>query len=622
MSIWRHFSGAYVISWTKLVFEMKELKVIRAIRPLTKRHPVAIKAMIVLGLLEALTEGLGISLFIPFLYSLDAETVSSAGEGSLARALTSLFDSVPVDDRLMVISAAIFSLVLLRSVLAYSNGLLFSWVDTRISHHLRCRVFDQLLRVGMRFIERTRSGKLWNALEGETWTATDAVSTFVGLVINLATVTIFTGILLLISWQLTLVVAVSLLLISCLVKVMTRRIEALSQESLRADETLSQRLVELFSGMRTIRAFNRQRYEQRRFTSASKNVGRAGFRIEALSALIQPVSELLAAGLLIAVLFAMLNGNQGNLPAVLVFIAILYRLHPQVQGLDEARTQLAAALPGVQTVMDLLSRDDKPFVRSGSVRFKTLESAIELDSVSYRYDPDDAPALNDVSIRIGKGETTALVGPSGAGKSTLIHLLMRFYEPTTGDISVDGMALHETDLRSWRRKIAVVSQDIHVFNTTVRENIAYGKLDASEPEIVAAAKQADAHDFINSLPDGYDTVVGDQGVRLSSGQKQRIALARAIVRDPEILILDEATNALDSISENVIQASLQRLQRDRTVIVIAHRLSTIEQADQILVLDRGRVVERGTLADLLDNNALFARLYELQKRPIRLEEIA
>ncbi len=602
---------------------MKELKVIRAIRPLMKRHPWAMAGMVVFGLLEALSEGVGISLFIPFLYSLDSAVVDApSDDGSLARALTGLFEAVPAADRLLFISAAIFSLVLLRAVLSYGNALLFSWVDVRISHHLRCRVFDRLLRVGMRFIERTRSGKLWNALEGETWTATDAVSTAAGLVINFATVVIFTSILLLISWQLTLVVAISLLLISFLVQAMTRRIEALSRDSLHADEAMSQRIVELFGGMRTIRAFNRQPHERRRFSSASKRVGRAGIRIEALSGLIQPVSELLAAGLLIGVLFTMLHGNQGNLPAVLVFIAILYRLHPQVQGLDEGRTQLAAALPGVEVVMDLLDAEDQPFVRSGSARFESLETAIELDSVSYCYDPGESPALDDVSLRIGVGETTALVGPSGAGKSTLINLLMRFYEPTAGDISVDGAALHETDLRSWRQRIAVVSQDIHVFNTSVRDNIAYGKLDASEPEIVAAAKQADAHEFISSLPEGYDTVVGDQGVRLSTGQKQRLALARAIVRDPEILILDEATNSLDSISENAIQASLHRLRHERTVIVIAHRLSTIEQADQILVLDQGRIVERGSLADLLANNALFARLYDLQKRPAYLEETA
>ena len=601
---------------------MKEIKVIRAIRPLLKRHPWALAGMVVLGVVEALTEGLGISLFIPFLYSLNQETIEPAGEGSLSAALTGLFERVPAADRLLFIALAIFSLALFKSALSYGNGLLFSWVDTRLSHHLRCRVFDQLLRVGIRFVERTKAGKLWNALEGETWTTADAVSTLVGLLINAATVIIFTTFLLLISWQLTLVVAVALFTFSYLVQMMTRRIEAMSRASLAAEETMSQRVVELFSGMRTIRAFNRQRYERQRYERASWRVGRLGLKQEMLSGLIQPVSEILAAGLLIGVLFTMLHGNQGALPAVLVFSVVLYRLHPEVYGLDDGRADLIAKLPGVEMVMNLLSREDKPYIRSGAIVFRGLDRAIEMDAVSFRYDPQEPPAVNEVSLHLVRGETTAVVGPSGAGKSTLINLLMRFYEPTSGDIRVDGSPLHELDLRSWREKIAVVDQDVYVFNITVGENIAYGKQGATETEIVAAARQADAHDFIRSLPQGYDTPVGDEGVRLSGGQKQRIALARALVRDPEILILDEATNSLDSISEDVIQTSLQKLKRDRTVIVIAHRLSTIEQADQILVMDHGEIVERGGLEDLLRNNALFARLYELQKRPSTLAEIA
>ena len=590
---------------------MKELEVIRALLPLLRRHPWAIAGMVTLGVLEVLTEGIGISLFIPFLYSLDQQAAAPAG-GGLAEALTGLFDAVPAADRLLVIALAIFSLVLFKSALSYGNGLLFSWVDTRLSHHLRCRVVDQLLRVGLRYIERAKPGKLWNALEGETWTTADAVSTLVGLVIRLTTVVIFTTFLLLISWQLTLFVAAALFSISALVQWMTRRIEATSRAGLAADEKMSHRVIELFAGMRTIRAFGREDHERRRYAAASSRVGRLGLRHERLSGLIEPVSEVLAAALLIGVLFTMLQGSQSNLPAVLVFIVILYRLHPEVYGLDDGRVELIGQLPAVEEVMGLLDRTGKPYIRSGSVVFAGLDEAIELQSVGFRYDAAEPAALEDISIRFGRGETTALVGPSGAGKSTLIHLLMRFYEPTAGDIRVDGRSLHELDLRSWRDKIAIVSQDNHVFDTTVAENIAYGKLGASQAEIVAAARQADAHSFIDALPRGYETRVGEAGVRLSSGQKQRIALARAIVRQPEILILDEATNALDSISESAIQSSLRQLRHDRTVIVIAHRLSTIEQADQILVLDEGRLVERGGLAALLANKALFARLYALQ----------
>lgn len=601
---------------------MKELKVIRAIEPLLRRHPLALVGMVVLGLLEAVTEGLGISLFIPFLYSLDSQVVTPGEGGVLAETLNGFFAHIPAADRLAFVAGAIFALVLFKSAVSYGNGVLFSWVDSRLSHHLRCRVVDQLLRVGVRFIERSKSGKLWNALESETWTAASSVSTVVGLIINLATIVIFTSVLLLISWQMTLIVASALFLISAMVQLMSRRVEKLSRAGLEADESMAQRVIDLFAGMRTIRAFGRERHERRRYHEASARVRGLDLKKERLTGLVEPVSELLAAGLLIGVLFAMLHGNTGNLPAALVFIVILYRLHPEVYGLDEGRVDLAGQLPAVEEVMGLLQAEGKPYVRSGSVEFAELERSIELRSVSFRYDAKDAEALDDVSLSIRRGETVAVVGPSGAGKTTLINLLLRFYEPTAGTIRVDDRPIEELDLGTWRDKIAVVSQDVHVFDTTVRENIAYGKLDANDAEIRKAARLADAEAFIGELPDGYETRIGDRGVRLSGGQKQRLALARALIRNPQILILDEATNALDSLSESVIQSSLQKLRRDRTVIVIAHRLSTIEQADQILVLDEGRVSERGTLADLLANNALFARLYELQKRPSELAEIA
>lgn len=219
---------------------------------------------------------------------------------------------------------------------------------------------------------------------------------------------------------------------------------------------------------------------------------------------------------------------------------------------------------------------------------------------------------------IPAGKTTALVGPSGAGKSTLIKLILRMYDPTKGAIYVDDYNLREMDIKSWRGRIAVVSQDVYVFDTTVRENIAYGRLEATEAEIITAAKLAEAHDFICEFPQGYDTHVGNRGIRLSGGERQRIALARAIVRNPDILILDEATNALDSISEHLIQQALETLSQDRTVIVIAHRLSTVEHADHIIVLEEGRVREQGNMECLLQRNGLYAQLYNLQNRVSKL----
>jgi subfamily B ATP-binding cassette protein MsbA len=241
-----------------------------------------------------------------------------------------------------------------------------------------------------------------------------------------------------------------------------------------------------------------------------------------------------------------------------------------------------------------------------------LKRSLTFQSVGFRYNSTDKPALQENSFSIIKGKTTAIVGPSGAGKSTLIGLICRFYDVTEGEIYVDEHPLRELDLVSFRSHIAIVSQDIYIFNTTVRDNIAYGRLDATEAEIINAAKQANAHEFITKFPEGYDTILGDRGVRLSGGQRQRIALARAIIRDPQIFILDEATNALDSVSENIIQEAINTFGQNRTVIIIAHRLSTIEQADKILVLQEGRVVEQGNFQQLLKLNGLFTRLYHLQ----------
>jgi ABC-type multidrug transport system fused ATPase/permease subunit len=270
----------------------------------------------------------------------------------------------------------------------------------------------------------------------------------------------------------------------------------------------------------------------------------------------------------------------------------------------------------IDDVMSLLDRSDKPYIRSGSHPFTELKRAIAFRAVDFNYGSGEKPALQNISLCIPQGKTTAIVGPSGAGKSTLISLICRFYDPTAGKIEIDGQPLKQLDLAAWRRQIAVVSQQVHIFSTSVYDNIAYGREDATEADVIAAAKQANAHEFICQLPQGYQTPVGDQGLRLSGGQRQRIALARALIRQPTILILDEATNALDSISEQLIQEAINRLSRHCTLIVIAHRLSTIEQADQIIVLQAGQIKEQGRLHELLANQGLFSQLYTLQNRSI------
>jgi ATP-binding cassette, subfamily B, bacterial MsbA len=275
---------------------------------------------------------------------------------------------------------------------------------------------------------------------------------------------------------------------------------------------------------------------------------------------------------------------------------------------------LHALSASVEEVRNLLDETDKPYLRGGVRVPASIERGITFENVSLHYDSGKRAALEQVTCSINMGETTALVGPSGAGKSSLISLICRFYDPSSGQLLIDGIPLRELDLTWWRNQIAVVSQDIYLFNASVAENIIYGKLDATREELLEAARKAHALDFIEELPDGFETVLGDWGLRLSGGQRQRLALARAFIRDPKILILDEATNSLDLISEKVVQDALEHFGRGRTVLIIAHRISTIEYADRVIVLDAGRVVESGSVRELLAKGGLFSRFYALQLR--------
>lgn len=590
----------------------KEFKIVRALVPLLRAHPWAISIIITLGVLSSLAEGIGISLFIPFLQSLDQASYQAHTGNWLVDSLGGLFNNVPPDDRLLVISACIFASIFLKANLSYSHGALYSWLDARITHRLRSDIFKQLLTVSYGFLERRDTGDLINTLSSETWRASNALSSLVSIIITICTLVVYIALLLLISWKLTLIVTAAMLLIAMVVRLITRRVKALGQEATRANAQLAIRMMEGLAGMQVIRNFGREPYEQDRFDQKSSHVSSTFLKLGIVSGAVYPVYEVLSAALLVSILLVMLQ-NQQNLPALLVFIFVLYRLQPKVMALDGARVDLNSLTGAVEEVTSLLDTTDKPYLHSGELD-RGLGEGIRLDHVTFRYHPSEEPALRDASAHIPAGKTTALVGPSGAGKSTLVKLLFRHYDVDEGTIYIGDCALPTLDLEAWRRRIAMVSQDGYIFNTTVRENIAYGRLEATEGEIEAAARQADAHDFIRQLPQGYDTKIGDRGVRLSGGQKQRLTVARAIVRDPDILILDEATNALDSISENVIQETLARLRQDRTVIVIAHRLATVEEADQIITLNEGRVCEQGTFQELLERNGLFAKLYNLQYR--------
>ena len=599
----------------------QEIFIIKALRPLFGLHPWQLFLIVVLGILEAIAEGLSISMFIPFLYNLQENVFETEGDSGLQQYLNGLFTSIPPADRLLVIAVSIFSLILIRNSLSYGKSLLSGYVDARIGHYLRCRVLDELLTVAIQYIDKNESGKLWNILENETYTTCVALSTAVNLVTALITLPLFTALLLALSWEFTLVVGFALALVSLIVKLATRRVEEVGKAGVIADEALSHRIFEIFNGMHIIRIFGRESFEKQRFIDISRNVSDIYFKIEKMTNIVKPMSELMVGGLLIFVMLTLLR-DVSNLPTVLVFIFILYRLHPQALALDEARTELLSASASIAAVMDVLKNDNKPYILPGHLPFQHLQRALVFDDVSFSYSEKNGLVLDHVSLAFHKGKFTAIVGRSGSGKSTLINLVLRLYDPGSGTILVDDTPIAQFDLKAWRDRIAVVSQQTYIFSGTVRENIAYGRLNATDEAIMACAKQAAAHEFILGLPHGYDTLIGDSGVLLSGGQQQRIALARALIREPEILILDEATNALDSISEKSIFATIRRLKGQCTIIIIAHQLTTVEEADHIVVLESGRVKEQGRAEELIKNKAVFAEMYHLQSRRVALQGVS
>ncbi len=587
----------------------------RSMSPFVRAQPWLVSATLVLGILTSLAEGIGISFFIPFLQGLNGDRLPTDSGKWLIDSLAHVFNGVSADRRLIVIAFCIFVAISLRTILSYFGEVCYTLLDARIGHRMRSNIFSQLMTLDYRYLEQIPSDRLYNTLAGETWKASKAIATILSMVVATATLLIYTTLLILISWKLTLLVGVVMLAISMLVRFLMRRTKGLGRAATRANVSFTKRMLEGLNGLEVTRSFAREEHEQNRFDEASNRISRVHTRLGILTKAVNPIYEILATGLLVVLIVISYEGAE-SVAALVVFIVILQRLQPRIKTLDSQRVQLSSLKAPVDEVANLMSRENKPYVLSGSKHFTDLKDSLRFDSVTYRHNVSEDAALTGISFTIPAGKTTAIVGPSGGGKSTIIKLILRLYDPTDGLVVADGVDLRSFDATQWRNRIAVVGQNAHVFNASVRDNIAYGKLDATQDEIEDAARNADADGFIRKLPEGYGTRIGDRGTRLSGGQQQRLALARAFVRNPTLLILDEATNALDSISENVVQKAVFSLPGACTRLIVAHRLSSIETADHIIVIEKGRVSEAGSFQELMDNGGLFAKLYTLQRLPL------
>ncbi len=565
--------------------------------------------------LAAIFEGFGIGFLLAFLQNLVSEGTEPIRTGIAWVDIWVLGVNTPKLEQLYRVSGLILLSTWIRAICNYLTAVYMGLARVRLVDRLYRKIFEQLQSLSLSFFGQTQAGNLINTLTAEVGQLQNFIGAFSFLFTKGQVLLVYGAIALTISWQLTLAAVLLFSLMAVGLSMLNRRTRELSFPVSRARGEFTAIAAEFIHGIRTVQAFATHAFERRRFYLASDKIRETNRRAIVQGSIVRPLAEAIASTILIGMIVVGIGVfvAQGVLSvgALLTFIFLLFRIVPAIQEVNGSIATMTSMQGSVQAIEELLRRDNKPYLDNGYRFFPGLQQAIEFVAVDFGYG-SDALVLKDITLTIPKGKTVALVGASGAGKSTLADLIPRFYDPTQGAIYMDGVNLRDFDLTSLRQRIAVVSQDTFIFNTTVRNNIAYGLEAVSDAEVMAAAKLANAVEFIEALPQGLDTVLGDRGVRLSGGQRQRIAIARALLRDPEILILDEATSALDSVSERLIQASIEQLSVGRTVIAIAHRLSTIANANKVIVMEQGRIVEQGTYQELLALRGKLWHYHQMQ----------
>jgi len=562
-----------------------------------------------LGLAAAVLEGAGLFLFIPLLQSLGA---SSSQSGKWQPIFDRLLAPVPEHLATAFLVGALCLSIVLKNAVLLVNTWVTRYVDGLVAHQLRSRVFDQTISSCVDYRVENKRSDIITTIANNTWKVSQGLALAYRLMVCACTFIVFVLLMLLISVQLTLFSMGFLFIGAMAIRLATRRADETGKAVVEENKQFGLRMWESINSLQLIRAFAQEDYERRRFLQVSDRVRQRLLRLDMLWATPGPVSEI-SITVLIAALILIAESASIGIAALAAFLSLLYRLQGPTRELLQSKIALDGLAGAIDDVDDFLRTTETPFLSQGSLPAPALRTAVEFRDVCFRYAPDQPLALQDVSFSIPAGKTTAIVGESGAGKSTVMALLFRFMDPTSGEIVADGTQLAAFELRSWRKRLSLMSQEVFLFNDTIAANVAYGDFDASPDDLRQAARIAKAEDFIRSLQDGYETQIGDQGMRLSGGQRQRIALARTILRNPDILLLDEATNALDVETEQAFQLALEQYSHNRTVVVIAHRLSTVQAADQIIVMAKGRVIEVGSPDQLLKRQGHFSRLHEFQQ---------
>jgi ATP-binding cassette, subfamily B, bacterial MsbA len=592
--------------------------------PFLKPHTPVLAAAIVATALFALLDAAAYVLLIPFIEALfvsggrSPERSGSAMDGLLDATVYRWAD--PSGDPLTAVNRIIILILfvfLAKNAVLFARTYLIARAEQGVNRDLRNAVYEHLVRLDLAFFGRVRMGQIVSRLTTEVEQVRTLVTSELSkLVSSFFEFAVAVTAMLLISWKLTLaafvVIPGAMIIWGPLVSVLRRR----DRRVLHLGGEVNAHVQETLAGIRLVKSSSAEDRERERFEGLTGGYFRQFLRAELARAAAAPMTEMLAAAGTGVLLWygarLVITGDLAGAEFV-GFLGLSLKLYAPVKNVAKFPATAQPGLVAVERVFEFLDApveiEDAPDARP----LPTFERDIVFENVSFAYRAGEA-VLEGVDFRVPKGSVVAIVGPSGAGKSTVVDLVGRFFEVTSGRVAVDGLDVREVRLRDLRGLLGIVSQDTVLFHDTVRANIAYAAPDASDERIEAAARAAHAHEFIEQMPNGYDTVVGERGVELSGGQRQRIAIARALLKDPPILIFDEATSALDTESERVIQGAIERLLAGRTVFVIAHRLSTVQRADEILVMERGRIVERGTHASLMARDGAYRRLYEMQFR--------
>jgi len=512
----------------------------------------------------------------------------------------------------------------IKPVLEFIHSYLMNKLSEKVMRGIRDRLFNKLMAMSMDFYSKNPTGKLVSKIIFDVMVLKNSLTqSLIDLIIQPATLAVYIGVMVFvkvyfdISWRWLVIGVILIPTVIYPVRLIGKRLKKIAQQMQEKMGDINVILYEAISGIRIVKAFLMEDYERDRFQDQNKNFYRITMKSVKRMLLVRPITEGVSVLCVVLLIWAgrdeLLSGTF-SFGAISALLFALLSLMKPIKALSRVYGVMQQALAASNRIFEVLDTPPSVMEKQGALELPSIKRDITLENVSFRYEKEEAEILKDIDLTIKKGEIIALVGSSGAGKTTLANLIPRFYDVTGGSIKIDGVDIRDVTIRSLLGQIGIVTQDLILFNDTVKFNIAYGSSFSKfeEHKIIESAKLANAHEFIMELPKGYDTVIGEKGVRLSGGQKQRIAIARALFKNPPILILDEATSQLDTESERLVQGAINRLMEGRTVLVIAHRLSTIKHATKIITLEEGAIKEAGTHDELMESPTLYKKLYDLQ----------